>query len=330
MAWADDFVTELSKRYGVQGEASDVARLNEFQGGIDKAASDPTATAGVSTQAQLEEHKRKLEQQYQQRATNRPRGEAPDDAQPAQAAAQPSTPAQAWNQQPDPYPDWYRGLMERQVSAQEAQRAETKQRADALYGQLSQRAGQSLQVDATDPIVKGQVDAFRAENTRAKRDYLSDVAERSGPLANLRGEERMAAERLGQGVSQFQAELLGRELGARRQEIADALQMSGSLLSAEQQRGLQAQLAQMDQAIAEAGIGMQGRGLDLQRDLGFADLGLRRDLGFAGLDLQRTLGMGGLDLQRRGLDQGMDQFLRELALREWQLGDESDWRWSNL
>jgi hypothetical protein len=25
-----------------------------------------------------------------------------------------------------------------------------------------------------------------------------------------------------------------------------------------------------------------------------------------------------------------DQFLRELALREWQLGDDSDYRWASL
>ncbi|HYE17078.1 MAG TPA: hypothetical protein VEA69_01420 [Tepidisphaeraceae bacterium] len=280
-----------------------------------------------------------------------------------------ATPAQSWNAAPaqapvaapatpaptDPFPAWYKELMEREIAERQAAQAEAKRRADELYGSLDARAKQGLQVNANDPVIKGQVDAFRSEGERSRRNYISDLAESRGPLANIRGEERMAAERLGQGVGGFQAELLARELGARRDEIAQALQMQGSLLNADQQRGLQAQLAAYDQAIREAGVGLQGRSLDLQGqdlalrgelgrrglDLGFADLDLRgelgrgglelqRDLGFAGLDLQRLLGTRGQDLQRRDQDLSMDRFLRELALREWEAGDTSDWRWASL
>jgi hypothetical protein len=264
-----------------------------------------------------------------------------------------STPTQSWNAQPapaapaaapapvDPFPAWYQELMTRQVAQQQAAQAEQKARADALYGTLSARANQGLQVNADDPVIKGQVDAFRAEGTRGRRDYLSDVAESAGPYANLRGEQRMTAEKLGQGVSGFQSELIGRELSARREEIAQALNAQGSILNADQNRTLTGQLAAMDQAIKEAGVGLQGRGLDLQSALGFGDLNLRdklgtggldlqRDLGFAGLDLQKTLGLGGLDVTKRGQDLSMDQFLKELALREWQAGDDSDWRWASI
>ncbi len=324
MATNQDFVKELAKRYNVAYEQGDADRLDQYGTGANKyreLQNDPNADwnqAGISTPDQYEGFKKSLEEQYKARGANStgPKDDTKD------APAPPSNPAQAWNQAPapaDPYPSWYRDMMQQQVAQQQAQQAETKQRADALYGRLNERASQSTAIDANDPIIKGQTDAYRAEQTRAQRDYLSNVAEQAGPLANIQGERRMSAERLGQGVSGFQAELLARELGARREEIAQALQMSGGLLSADQTRNLQAQLGQMDQAIKEAGVGMQGRSLDLQRDLGFADLGLRRDLGF-----------GGLDLQRRGQDLGFDQFLRELALRQWDLGNQDAFRWASL
>ena len=326
MATNQGFVQELAKRYNVNYEQSDADRLDEYgrgaikyrelqetNGGVARPESD-WQQSGISTPEQYENFKKSLEAQYKQRGANST-GPADDKKD---APAPPSNPAQAWNQAPaqaDPFPSWYRDLMQTQVAQQQAQQAETKARADALYGRLNERASQSTAIDANDPIIKGQTDAFRNEQTRAQRDYLSDTAEAAGPLANIQGERRMAAEKVGQGVSGFQAELLGRELSARREEIAQALQMSGGLLSADQTRNLQAQLGQMDQAIKEAGIGMQGR----QLDLGFADLGVRRDLGFAGLDLTR-----------RGQDLSMDQFLRELALRQWNDADNSRFRWANL
>lgn len=230
------------------------------------------------------------------------------------------SPSQSWNSQPvDPYPSWYRDLMTQQVQQQQEQQRQAKERSDALYSMLDARAKQGLQVNAADPIIKNQVDAFSAAGERSRRNYLSDVAERSGPYANVRGEQRMTAEKLGQGTSAFQAELLGRELGARRDEIAQALAMQGSMLSGDQTRALQAQLAAMDQAIKEAGVGLQGRDLDLRTELGRGDLALRD-----------KLGMGQLALGNRGLDLSNDQFLKELALREWDLGNQNDFRWANL
>lgn len=316
-----------------------------------------------------------IRKSLESRKSNTPGGERREeedqrDARPSGGGGGNSSPAQAWNAAPsaqaDPFPAWYKELMTSQAAQQQvdtqqraaaaaqaaaqqqAAQAEAKAKSDALYGQLDTRAKQGLQVNAQDPIIKGQVDAFSAQGERSRRGYLSDVAERSGPYANMRGEQRMTAEKLGQGTAGFQAELLGRELSSRRDEIAQALSTQGAILSGDQTRNLQAQLAQMDQGIKEAGLGLQGRQIDqqgalgfsgqaLQRDLGFADLSLRDKLGMGaldmqgrGLDLQRELGMGGLALQGRGLDISSDQFLRELALREWDLGDQSDWRWAGL
>ena len=260
------------------------------------------------------------------------------DSAPTRSVSAASSPTQAWNAQPGVgaaalggytsqgaaavgslFPDWYRELMTKQIDQVNADRAAAKTRADALYERLNGQASQSLNVNADDPIIKNQVDAFSAAGERSRRNYLSDVAERSGPYANLRGEQRMTAEKLGQGVGQFQSELIGRELSARRAEIASALAQEGGLLSADQQRALTAQLAQIDQAIKEANVGLGASGQALQRDLGFADLNLRD-----------KLGMDNLALGNRSLNVSADQFLRDLALRQWQAGDESDWRWANL
>lgn len=332
----EQFVKELARRYNVTYEQGDTDKLDQYGSGANKfreLQNDPNANwaqEGISSPDQYEQFKRDLEAQYQKRGAN---SNGPSDTETKRAEVQYSTPAQSWNAQPQQsslFPDWYRGLMERQIAQAEADRAETKARADALYGRLDQRANQGLNVSADDPIISGQVNAFRAEQERARRNDISDLAERAGPLANIRGEQRIAAERVGQGTSAFQAELLARERGRIADEISQALAMQGSLLSGDQQRGLTERLAALDQAIRESGVGLQNQSLGLQRDLGFADLGLRRDLGFGGLDLQRTLGLGGQDLTRRGQDLANDQFLRELALRQWQLGDDSDYRWANL
>lgn len=246
-----------------------------------------------------------LSKQYQARNSN-----VTDQGQ------QNASPAQQWNSAGSSgnglFPEWYSGLMQNNVQRQQADQQKATGRADALYGELNARATQGLDINPNDPIIRNQVDAFRAEQTRGGRDFLSDVAEQSGPLANLRGEQRMAAERTGQNTAGFQSELMGRELGARRDEIAQALAQQGAMLSGDQQRALQQQLAFMDQAMREGSLG-------LQAELGRGELALRN-----------KLGSGSLALQGRGLENDQDRFMRELGLRQWQLGDQSDYMWATL
>jgi hypothetical protein len=203
----------------------------------------------------------KMLERYDQRATNTPNQDGGSNAN--------ASPAQAWNTAPAPAQD---------------------PRASAFYDQLLQRSQQSLAVGANDPAIKGQTDAFRAEQERARRNFVSDVAEQEGPLGNIRGEQRMAAERVGQNVSGFQAQLMGRELSARREEIAQALVQMQGVLSGDQQAALQRELAQIDAQLRQQGLNLQGRGLDLTND----------------------------------------HFMRELALRQWQMGDDSAYRWASL
>ncbi len=146
---------------------------------------------------------------------------------------------------------------------------------DELYNQLMQRSTQGLNVDPNDPVIRMQTDAFRAEQERARRNDMSNLAEQSGPNANLRGEQRMAAERVGQNVSGLQAQLMGKELTARRDEIAQALQSRQGMLTFEQQQALQLKLAQMDDAIKRMSLSQSDK--HFNADLGYRNRALEQN-----------------------------------------------------
>lgn len=135
-----------------------------------------------------------------------------------------------------------------------------------LYNLLMNRIRKGEGTDANDPIIKGQVDAYRAEQERAKRNYLSDAAEKGGPLVNLNGEQRLAAERTGQNVSGFQAQLLGRELQSQRDQIMNYIKEAGDLLTDQEKMSLQLQLAEIDDATKRYGINENAR--QFNNDLG--------------------------------------------------------------
>ena len=338
MAWADDYVNELSKKYGVGVESSDIARLNEYQCGVDKYKTatsvssfdwnDPSKQSGFSTPEQLEAHKRALDEQYRQRGSNLPRGEPrnQDYGAPRQENSPSSNQTvQGWMSSAGGGGDMYReqqnnliaeamraqnDLMKQMMTEQATRESERKSRADALYGQLQQRATQSLNIDPNDSVIKSQVEAYAAQQERARRDYISDMAEREGPLANLRGERRMASEGLGHTVGGLRAELMGRELTARRNEIANSLAGMAGMLSGDQESSLRQQLGLLDSAIAQQQIG-------LQRDLGFGDLDLRRELGFGDLDLRRLLADRQNDQFYSGLGSEEDRFAADLGFRNW-------------
>jgi hypothetical protein len=107
------------------------------------------------------------------------------------------------------------------------------------------RATQDLNIDPNSPIIKNQTDAYAAQQERTSRNYLSSVAEKQGANANIGAERRGAAEQVGQSTSAFEAQLMGQELAARRQEIQSALSGAMGLLTAEQQMQLQQELAKL-------------------------------------------------------------------------------------
>lgn len=152
-------------------------------------------------------------------------------------------------------------------------------RLDQLYETLMGRVQQGLNVDRNNPAIRGQADAFSANQERSRRNYLADTAEQLGPTANLRNESRMTAERAGQASGQFEAELMGREIAARRDEIQQALNNSQGLLTTEQQLALQNELSRMNDATQRFGIrtgdATQRRGQDINQNQFGRDLDYR-------------------------------------------------------
>ena len=200
-----------------------------------------------------------------------------------------------YSEQSNPWMEKQTKLLDEMWGAQKArdtqiaaEAAERKKRGDELYGTWLGRSQQGLQLNADDPTIKGQVDVYRAEQDRALRNALSDSAE-AGGLGDTR--KRMASERTSQNVASFQAELMARELGTRRAEVADALQSMGGMLSGDQRAGLERELGNLDNAIKQSQVGISARDTDLRGQLGFGDLNLRGQLGNRGLDndLLRTM-----------------------------------------
>lgn len=141
-----------------------------------------------------------------------------------------------------------------------------------LYKELFDRSHQTLKMDRNDPVIRQQADAFSAQQERARRNFLSDLAERGSPYgtgAQL-GQQRMTAEHMGQQLGQFEAELMGRELETRRQEITHALDSRRAMLDENFRLALQKELALINDATQRHAI---NTGAQTSRDrLGF-DIG---------------------------------------------------------
>lgn len=189
-----------------------------------------------------------------------------------------------------------------------------------LYEMLMGRAQQGLDVDPNNPAIKRRADAYTASEIKARRDYLADLAESEGPNANLRSEQRMSAETLGQRSGAFEAELIGQEIAAKRDEIAQALESMKGILSAEQEMALREKLAMLNDATARLGITTN----DATQRLGITtNAATSRYATDANNATQRYGISTGASTAARGQDLGWesellrnDQFLRNLGLSQ--------------
>ena len=154
-----------------------------------------------------------------------------------------------------------------------------------LLDMLKKRATQSMEIDKSDPNFRQQADANAGAQNRARRNYQSEAAEKlaANGLGNsgaLNNEYRFADEQAATGQGQFEAQLVGRELDARRQEIQQALTQMGDILTENQRVALQKQLAELDDATKRYGIDTQNgqyyAGLS-QADRQFAEQLAQRD-----------------------------------------------------
>ena len=157
-----------------------------------------------------------------------------------------------------------------------------------LWNMLLSRAKQGTDVSRDDPNIRTQADAFTAQQDRSRRQFLAEQAERSSPFATgaQLGQERMTAERAGQASGAFEAQLMGQEINAKRQEIMHALDSMRGLLTAQQEMALRKELATMDDALRRLQLNQQHSQFT-------ADLGLRAEDRAAYWDALRRGQIGG-------------------------------------
>lgn len=135
-----------------------------------------------------------------------------------------------------------------------------------------------------DSILGPQVEVYRAQQQRNQERNRRVNAERAA--ASGQSESGYLDNLINQGVQEqnfntasFNANLLGGELGKRREELQAGLQLASATGNAEADRELRARLAQVSAA-------MQQQGLNLQGQLGSGDLALRWGLGAENLNQQ--------------------------------------------
>jgi hypothetical protein len=124
---------------------------------------------------------------------------------------------------------------------------------NALEAQLLAELGPNstnpaFSIDPNNPVLQNRVDAFGVQQQQGERNTLSQLAEKSGPNANLDAATRSLGEAAGQATSGFKATLMGQQLQARQSEIQAVLAQYGNMLTAEQQMQLNEELAQLNLA----------------------------------------------------------------------------------
>jgi hypothetical protein len=146
-----------------------------------------------------------------------------------------------------------------------------------------------------DSTLAPQVEVFRAANQRSTERNRRAAVERASASGQGGSGSGYLDNVINQGVQQqgfnnasFNANLLGSEMGKRREELQAGLQLASATGNAEATRELQERLAQVSAA-------MQQQGLALQSQLGNGDLDLRRLLG------TEQLNQNALQLIMRGL-----------------------------
>lgn len=150
-----------------------------------------------------------------------------------------------------------------QIAAQGAAASQqNQQRDDQLWGELQGQITDAQQpVTASDPIIKPQVDAYRNEQTRSAQAGQAAQAEsaayRGTPTGTADGATAGAYENAGVNTGNFQASLIGNELTARRTQLQNMLTASAGVLSGDQTRAVQQEIASLTSQIQEQGLTQQ-------------------------------------------------------------------------
>lgn len=187
----------------------------------------------------------------------------------------------------------------------------------ALVDQLTQRAQQSLNIDpTTDSIIHPQVDAAAATIQRGNRNMLNDMAESGNPYSTgaMQNAATQTQEAGNQQVAGLQSQLVQNELGARRGEIQNALGSMGSLLTNDQQLGLQRQMDAISSSLGQQQMNNNlGLGL-LQNANQSTSIGNQNSQYYAGLSQQDQQFLNNLALQYQGMNNQNSQFASTFGL----------------
>lgn len=162
---------------------------------------------------------------------------------------------------------------------------------DVYRNALIAQMAQDEVPDINDKAIKAQLDPARAEATRMMRGDIRSEAEAAfAGDQDFGAPERVAAqERAGNQIGLKAADIMGRELTARRAQIESALKEFGSTMEADQRRALELKLAQIKDATDRYGI---DKDYDVRKE-GIAQTGR---LGGRELDIREKLGLGGLNI----------------------------------
>lgn len=180
-----------------------------------------------------------------------------------------------------------------------------------LVNQLLQRMQQSITPDANNPVMKQQMDAYNAQQDRATRQMMDTNAEQAaarglGNSGALNVENRMANEQAGLNSANFQGQLMQNELNARREEVQNALEQMGNILSEDQKNALTKEMHDIDAAIERTKV-------ENQNSQYYAGLSSQERMLANRLAQEWALGQQGNEIDWARLAQGDNQWADQMG-----------------
>jgi hypothetical protein len=179
-----------------------------------------------------------------------------------------------------------------------------------LQNRLIELMGRNATPSESDPEIAKTLQATRLAGQRAFDRNAAELAERAsyaGQSGSGAAEAGRAALRQAQGETEQQitAKTFTDAANRRIAELQQTLQTAGSLLDAKQQRAVQLQIAQLQDATDRAQIGEGGRQFDSSLAEKIREYGLDADARAAALAASGSASGGALDERRYEFDQNL-------------------------
>ena len=207
------------------------------------------------------------------------------------------------------------------VGAQTAQGAPTTVASAFQQALVNRLAPQDI--SATNPAIKGSIDANRLAESRGLSRTREALAERAAATGQTGAQEIGLRQAIGESAGR-QGAFEGNALfGLQQQQnanLSNALGLGGSMLDSQSGRDLSRYGMDQEAALQREGYGLSRYGMDTDAELRRQALAQQGSLGGRELDIRNQLGQGNLGLGYAGLLQGGEQFRQGLGAN---LGIES-------